>query len=367
MVASAAKVEQPGNTDYQNHHMTEIFEKGLSFSGFERDGLYLSRGDGTYLEISGVSGLDSIGDGRGCSFADLDNDGDLDVVVVPVQNEGRRLYRNNVGQENGFIRVSLEGTQSARDAFGTVVRLRTPLGTQTKIKSGGSGFVSAGDPRLVFGLGPRSGQHESYELTVTWPSGLVETYPDVRAGQSLRLVEGAGTVEMVSERLRSLPDPEPASEQLFHSLAFRKGEPLPDLSVVTLPSSSSGSSGTLGSLLKPGRKTVVNFWATWCVPCSVEMPELSRLQDKLAAAGVDLIGISLDFGQRDAALSYLEERSIRYKNVLLDEKDIEKIYASPQLTVPLTLLVDEEGRVLEAHSGWSAETRARLLALASEE
>ena len=82
-----AKVEQPGNTDYQNHHMTEIFEKGLSFSGFERDGLYLSRGDGTYLEISGVSGLDSIGDGRGCSFADLDNDGDLDVVVVPVQNE----------------------------------------------------------------------------------------------------------------------------------------------------------------------------------------------------------------------------------------------------------------------------------------
>ena len=87
--------------------MTELFEKGLSFSGFERDGLYLSRGDGSYLEVSGVSGLDSIGDGRGCAFADLDNDGDLDVVVVPVQNEGRLLYRNNVGRENGFVRVSL--------------------------------------------------------------------------------------------------------------------------------------------------------------------------------------------------------------------------------------------------------------------
>ena len=367
-MAAAAEVEHAGNADYQNHHMTELFEKGLSFSGFERDGLYLSRGDGSYLEISGVSGLDSIGDGRGCAFADLDNDGDLDVVVVPVQNEGRFLYRNNVGQRNGFVRVSLVGTQSARDAFGTVVRLRTPLGTQTKIKSGGSGFVSAGDPRLVFGLGDRSGQHENYELTVTWPSGLMETYPDVRAGQSLRLVEGAGTVERVSERLRSLPDPEPASEQLFHSLAFRKGDVLPELSLAGLSSSSSSSfSGTLGSLLKPGRKTVVNFWATWCVPCSVEMPELSRLQDKLAAAGVDLIGVSLDFRQWDAALFYLEERSIRYKNVLLDEKDIEKIYSSPQLTVPLTLLVDEEGRVLEAHSGWSAETRARLLALASEE
>ncbi len=366
MVAAAAKVEQAGNADYQNHHMTELFEKGLSFSGFERDGLYLNRGDGSYLEISGVSGLDSIGDGRGCSFADLDNDGDLDVVVVPVQNEGRLLYRNNVGQENGFLRVSLVGTKSARDAFGTVVRVRTPLGTQTKIKSGGSGFVSAGDPRLVFGLGPPSSQHESYELAVTWPSGLVETYRDVRAGQSLRLVEGTGTVEVVSERLRSLPDPEPASEQLFHSLAFRKGEVLPELSLTGL-SSSSPSTVTLGSLLKPGRKTVVNFWATWCVPCSVEMPELSRLQDKLSAAGVDLIGISLDFGQRDTALSYLEERSIRYTNVLLDEKDIMKVYASPQLTVPLTLLVDEAGRVIEAHSGWSAETRARLLELAAEE
>lgn len=364
MVAAAAEVEQAGNPDYQNHHMTELFEKGLSFSGFERDGLYLSRGDGSYLEVSGVSGLDSIGDGRGCAFADLDNDGDLDVVVVPVQNEGRLLYRNNVGQENGFVRVSLEGTQSARDAFGTVVRLRTPLGTQTKIKSGGSGFVSASDPRLVFGLGPRSDPYKSYELTVTWPSGLVETYRDVRAGQSLRLVEGTGTVKVVSERLHRLPDPEPASEQLFHSLAFRKGEVLPELSLIAL---SSSSSVTLGSLLKPGRKTVVNFWATWCVPCSVEMPELSRLQDKLSAAGVDLLGISLDFGQRDAALSYLEERSIRYKNVLLDEKDIKKVYTSPQLTVPLTLLVDEAGRVLEAHSGWSSETRARLLALAAGE
>ena len=96
-------------------------------------------------------------------------------------------------------------------------------------------------------------------------------------------------------------------------------------------------------------------------------PSCHGFQDQLSAAGIDLLGISLDFGQRDAALSYLEERSIRYKNVLLDEKDIKKVYASPQLTVPLTLLVDEAGRVLEAHSGWSAEIRTWLLALAAEE
>jgi thiol-disulfide isomerase/thioredoxin len=362
-VASAAEVERAGNPDYQNHHMSELFQKGMSFSGYERDHLYLNGGDGKYLEISGISGLDSIGDGRGCSFADLDNDGDLDVVVVPIQNEGRLLYRNNVGQENGFLRVGLEGTRSARDAFGAVVRLRTPLGTQTKVKLGGSGFVSASDPRLVFGLGPSTGHSESYQLEVVWPSGLVETYRDVRPGQSLRLVEGAGTMEMVSERRFTLPDPEPASQRLFHNLAFRVGQPLPELSLMGL--SSPSSSFTLRSLSGPGRKTLVNFWATWCIPCSVEMPELSRLHDPLSDAGVDLIGISLDFGRRDAALSYLEERSIRYTNFLLDEKDIGKIYASPQLTVPLTLLIDEAGRVLEAHSGWSADTRARLEALAA--
>ncbi|MFQ5790849.1 MAG: redoxin domain-containing protein [Acidobacteriota bacterium] len=344
--------------------MKQLFQKGMSFSGFERDGLYVSRGDGTYLEISGVSGLDSITDGRGCSFADLDNDGDLDVLVTPVQEVARLLFRNNVGQDNGFVRVSLEGTRSARDAFGTVVRLKSPKGTLTKIKLGGSGFLSSSDPRLLFGLGPGRGGDDRYLLEVVWPSGLVETIPGIRPGESLHLIEGQGKVVRVTETRGVLPDPETASERVFRSLALRASDAIPALSLTAVPSFSPVS---LRAVLKPARRTLINFWATWCAPCAVEMPELARVYDRLSRSGVDLIGVSLDFGQRDRVRSFLEERSIPYPNFLLSEQDLPRLFASGQITVPLSLLVDGDGRVVQAFSGWSAETRAGIEALFSEE
>ncbi len=61
----------------------ELLATGFSFSGYERDQLMLNLGEGKFLDISGVSGMDSITDGRGAVFADFDNDGDLDVSSVP--------------------------------------------------------------------------------------------------------------------------------------------------------------------------------------------------------------------------------------------------------------------------------------------
>ena len=357
-------MERAGNNDYQQHHMSELFEKGMSFSGFERNSLFLSRGDGTFVEISGVSGLDSITDGRGCSFADLDNDGDLDVIVTPVQEMARLLYRNNVGQDNGFIRVSLTGSRSARDAFGAVARLKTASSTRTKIKLGGSGFVSSSDPRLVFGLGPRSEWDEVYQLEVVWPSGLVETISGIRPGESIDLVEGQGRAQRVTDKRVTLPDPETTSEITFRRLALKPEDATPALSLESL---GSGPGVDLPALLKPGRKTLVNFWATWCVPCAVEMPELARIYEALSKAGVDLIGISLDFGQKERVQSYLKERLIPYPNYILSEKDVPQIFASGQIIVPVSLLLDEEGRVVQAFTGWSAETRAGIESLIAGE
>src|SRR5829696_9950903 len=133
-----------------------MFGQGFSFSGYERDPPYLNLGGKKFTDISGVSGIDSITDGRAGVFADFDNDGDLDVFVTTIQGQAHLLFRNNVGQENNWLRVALEGsgkTAGGRDAFGAVVRVKTSQGTLTKIKSGGSGFVSQHDPRLLFGLG----------------------------------------------------------------------------------------------------------------------------------------------------------------------------------------------------------------------
>ena len=69
-VAAAANVEKPGNKTYQKTHMGRIYRGGMSFSGYERDGLFLNLEKGRFRDISGISGIDSITDGRGAIFAD---------------------------------------------------------------------------------------------------------------------------------------------------------------------------------------------------------------------------------------------------------------------------------------------------------
>lgn len=326
--------------------MAQLFDEGMSFSGFERNALYLARGDGTYLDISGVSGLDSITDGRGLAFGDLDNDGDLDVVMTPVQELARLVFRNNVGQDNAFVRVTVRGTRSASDAFGTVVRLESELGIQTKIKAGGSGFLSHSDPRLLFGLG--RGEAGEYRLNVRWPSGDEENHL-VRAGESVVITEKEG-IERVDEVPFALPDPESASERILRTLNLEAGEPFPTLAGIE-------------ELGKPGRRTLINIWATWCVPCAVEMPELERVYPELSAAGIDLVGLSVDTAT-DRVPGYLEGKGITYPNHIVSEDDFAEIFAGDALTVPLTVLLDDAGRVVEAYSGWSAETRAKIERLA---
>lgn len=361
MVASAAKIEVAGNAGYQNHHMNEIFREGMSFSGYERDCLYLNVGQGKFREISGVSGIDSITDGRGSLFADFDNDGDLDVVVTTIQKNSRLLFRNNVGQNNGFLRVTLQGTSSGREALGATVRLKTPLGIQTKVRTAGSGFISSNDPRLLFGFGPES----SIEwLEVAWPSGRTQRFTGIRPGQSLKIVEESESPERIVEKRLSLVDPESWDARAWRSLAIKKGEVMPSVQVTDV---SSETAGTLTAKLKPGRRTLVNFWATWCVPCRDEMKELQSLLPRLQAAGVDLIGVSLDFGQTARVRDFLRDNGIRYPILIAAEGSLDKLLSGDDLGVPFSLLLDEKGALLAAYSGWTPQTRQSIEKLAGRD
>ncbi len=159
---------------------------GFSFSGYERDQLMLNLGEGKFLDISGVSGMDSITDGRGAVFADFDNDGDLDVFLRAMHGTAHLMFRNNVGNANGFLRIALEGRESTRDAFGAVVRVKTSRGILTKVKSGGSGYLSQSDPRLLFGLGEDA---KAEWLEVTWPDGRKRRLAGPKAGATVVLRE----------------------------------------------------------------------------------------------------------------------------------------------------------------------------------
>lgn len=358
MVAATEQIERPGSEQYHDNHMGAIFKEGFSFSGFERDLLVMNLGERNYLDISGVSGVDSISDGRGSVFADLDNDGDLDIFLVTAQREAHYLFRNNVGERNGWLRVEVEGTTFGRDAFGTVVRVKSSAGVQTKIKSGGAGFLSHHDGRLLFGLG--SDEHAEW-VEVVWPDGALQRFENVPPRTSLRVVEGReGYVELVEKRFR-LVDPLPADEAFLARLGVRKGEPLPDLSL----RATTGEAERLDELLTSGRRALINIWATWCVPCAEEMPELQRLYPGLSRAGVDLIGVSVDLETIGQVAGYVEARGVTYPIYTTDASTLEALYPTGEATVPLTILLDEDGTILEILSGWSEETARELHALAS--
>jgi thiol-disulfide isomerase/thioredoxin len=354
-VASRAEAEE--SSDEFTRRQRQLFEEGFSFSGYERDVLALNLGNARFLDISGVSGVDSITDGRGAVFADFDNDGDTDIFLAAMHGTAHLLLRNNVGAANRSLRMTLEGTGSSVDAFGAVVRVKTSAGIQTKIKAGGSGFLSQSDPRPLFGLG-EEGKAEWVE--VAWPSGQKQRFSAIPSSASVKIKEGETVMRPVVERQLRLPDPLPEAEARWQALKIRKGDRLPPLPVTTLQ----GRPGRLSALLPPGRRALVNLWATWCIPCAREMPELQRLHAGAGEQGLSVIGVSLDDANtRPRVPEFLARLGITYPIVLADREFASALFAADQATVPLSLLLDEQGKLQEIFSGWSRETSDRLRAL----
>lgn len=339
-----------------------MFGEGFSFSGYERDPLYLNLGTKKFVDISGVSGIDSITDGRAGVFADFDNDGDLDVFSTTIQNQAHLLFRNNVGQDNNFLRIALEGGgKIGRDAFGSVVRVKTSAGTLTKIKSGGSGFISQHDPRLLFGLGK---DKRAEWIEVTWSNGKVEKFDgEAIAGSTLLLKEGSGKGQNVSVGRAKLPDPLTKAEIFARGLKIQIGRPLPDFALKTML----GGASSLQKQLKPGRSLLINIWATWCIPCAKEMPELEKIRARLAARNIDIIGVNVDTEPNVNIRKYVSEKRVTYPILIGGIPVIEQLYATDELSVPLSILIDEKGIVRDLIPGWSAETQRKFALLVGEE
>jgi thiol-disulfide isomerase/thioredoxin len=357
VLASSTGIEQAGSNAYQNDHMGKIFSQGFSFSGFERDKLFLSTGGEKFIDISGLSGIDSITDGRGAAYGDFDNDGDLDIFLTALQGQVHHLFRNNIGQDAGFVRVVLDGRESGRDAFGAEVRIGTSHGTQTKIKAGGSGFVSQSDPRLLFGLGDDA---NAQWLSVRWPSGLEQRFGPVASGATVKLVEGASELVYVEEQRFLLPDPSSEEDLFVRALKYKPGDLFPHVKLVDAKKVETD----FGRFRSEDKKYLVNFWATYCVPCRKEMPELEALSKPLAAAGVEVVGISLDMGDdRRKVPSFLKRMGVSYRNFTTDESVFGEVFAGEEIFIPLSFLLDKNGRIEKVFTGWTPEAEATLKSL----
>ena len=126
---------------------------------------------------------------RGCAFGDFDNDGDVDILVVNL-NEPPSLLRNDLKTKQNWIKVKLEGVQSNRSAIGARVLVRYGGKVQAQALLSQSSFYSCNDPRLHFGLGAMG----SVDIEVAWPNGLNEKFKGIAANQQVTLREGKGIV-----------------------------------------------------------------------------------------------------------------------------------------------------------------------------
>jgi enediyne biosynthesis protein E4 len=132
---------------------------------------------------------------RGCAFGDFDNDGDLDVLIVNL-NEPPSLLRNDLGGGSHWLKVKLVGVKSNRGAIGARVTAAYGGKVQAQEVLSQSSFYSANDPRLHFGLGAA----EIADLEIRWPNGARESVRGVPADHLVTIREGSGIVKR--ERLR---------------------------------------------------------------------------------------------------------------------------------------------------------------------
>lgn len=111
-----------------------------------------------------------------------------------------------------------------------------------------------------------------------------------------------------------------------------------------------------------GKILVVNFWATWCLPCIVEIPTFVKLQAELGARGLQFVGVALD--DRAAAATFAAERAINYP-VLVGDDDVARLMQSLGNEIgalPYTVVFDRDGNIVHTQQGeWELAEARRIL------
>lgn len=355
VVANSPNEPRPSH-EYEQawNAINDLIRSDYTWSGFERNVFYLNNRDGTFSDISGITGIDFVEDGRTFALGDFDLDGRPEIVLKNRNSPQLRYLKNVLPDLPPAISFRLTGTKSNRDAIGAKITIETKAGPRSQTVRCGSAFLAQHAKELFFGLGDSS---SPVRAAIVWPSGARQELKDLPPNHRIWVEEGSPPMRIEAHAKTTKP---PVSSE-----ASREPDHLPHefetwlLVPVLAPDFSIPDAGHVESLSSHrGKPVLLHFWSASLQASQKGLRELEQAYVDWSRKGLYLIALNVDTnaGQGGASLT-----GGHYSFPMLSaSEDVIAIYnlAFRQLfdrhhdmSVPLSFLIDREGRIVKIYQG----------------
>jgi tetratricopeptide (TPR) repeat protein len=327
--------------------LSELIGQGRSFSGYERNCVFLNVNGKRFATASAATGLDLIDDSRTVASCDWDGDGYLDLWITTRSAPRVRFLRNQLGDqsEGRSLQLELRGNTSNRDAIGARVVLKLKDDSKPLIRTvrAGDGFLAQSSKRLHFGF---DSQSKLERLTVRWPGGREEAFNVAKIGAKALLTQG-GMIEA------------PAWSEMLPNKAVKAS---------VLESDSATRTWIMGRVPMPGvgknlkKPRLVNLWSSTCTACATELEEWTEAEQATRKAGLDIVALSVDHLSGEPAngseefLDKIKFPFTRGKATQAQVNAMEILHRTfvelqHPLPAPASFLLDSQGRVAAIYKG----------------
>jgi hypothetical protein len=173
-----------------NGHPDDMIESRIPRVRFKEPLLLFENTGRGFKDVSANSGavFGKMFSGRGMAVGDFDNDGDADVLASN-NGEPPLLLRNQGGNKNNWVGLSLVATKSNSAAVGAIITWQVAGVKRTRLRTGGGSYLSSHDPREILGAGAAT---KIDSIEIRWPSGVTDKISNVPLNKYIKVVEGAG-------------------------------------------------------------------------------------------------------------------------------------------------------------------------------
>tara|TARA_B110000483_G_scaffold243173_1_gene331691 strand:+ start:1199 stop:2890 length:1692 start_codon:yes stop_codon:yes gene_type:complete len=335
--------------------VNRMAHEGKSFSGNERNCVFLNRGDAKFSTVSALSGWDMPDDSRGLALMDWDSDGRVDFWASNRNAPRVRFMHNRMKDTGNWLGLKLRGSENNnRDAIGARVKVVLKSGrTLIRTLRAGEGFASQSSKRIHIGLGQAT---EVSSLTIVWPDGTKQAFPAPQVNQYYTIRQGSQDLKAYLSQAPNLevkPTPK-LKKQSGIRVALQIPIPAPNLRYTI-----SGKEESM-PMAKLKRPVLVCLWSQSCQDCQTELKGFVNGAQKLGEQ-MDVLALCIDGDPDDQkkAAVFLNEIKFPWKagipsvttNKLLVSIFNRTSSMIKDLPTPSSLLISPDGKVVALYQG----------------